>query len=203
MDKTSRKRAEILEAASKVISEKGYHSTRIEDIALETGMAQGLFYRYFNNKLDLFSQIIDRIIARITEGVMSDAPGTSDTLEEYSEQMKRAVSNLFEIFVEDPIISKLLFYEARSIDDAMNQKIQDALDLFADYSSFYIRDGIEKGFLRQDIEIREAAYAFNALVFEGVRRIALSKDKKRAKKTWIKAIVDLMIRGTAEYKALR
>ncbi len=75
MDKASRKRTEILDAAYKVISEKGYHRTRIEDIALETGMAQGLLYRYFDNKHDLFSQIIDRVIARITEGVMSDTPG--------------------------------------------------------------------------------------------------------------------------------
>jgi AcrR family transcriptional regulator len=203
MDKASRRRTEILNGAYKVFSEKGYHSTRIEDIALEIGMAQGLFYRYFDNKLDLFSQIIDMIIVRITEGVMSDAPGTSDTLEEYTEQMKRAVKNLFEIFVEDPIISKLLFYEARGIDETMNKKVQDALDLFADYSSSYIRDGIEKGFLRPDIEIRETAYAFNALVFEGARRIMQSKDKKRTKKIWMKAVVDLMIKGTAEHKAQR
>jgi AcrR family transcriptional regulator len=199
MDKASRKRTEILEAAYKVISEKGYHRTRIEDIALETGMAQGLFYRYFENKKDLFSQIIDRVIARIAAGVMSDAPGTSDTLDEYVEQMNRAVDNLFEILVEDPFISKLLFHEAQGIDDDMNRKVQEALDLFADFSSFYIKDGMAKGFLRPDIEIRETAYAFNAVVFEGARRIALSKDKKRAKRIWMKAIVDLMIDGTAEH----
>jgi AcrR family transcriptional regulator len=201
MDKASKKRTEILEAAYKVFSEKGYHSTRIEDIAAETGMAQGLFYRYFDNKLDLFSQIIDRIIARITEGVMSDAPGTSDTIEEYTAQMKRGVENIFQILVEDPAISKLLFYEARSIDETMNRKIQDALDLSADYSSFYIKDGIEKGFLRPDIEVRETAYAFNALVFEASRRIMQSKDKKRAKRIWTKAVVDLMIDGTAKHEA--
>ncbi|MBN2028345.1 MAG: TetR/AcrR family transcriptional regulator [Actinobacteria bacterium] len=199
MDKASKKRVEIMEAAYKVFSEKGYHSTRIEDIAVETGMAQGLFYRYFDNKLDLFSQIIDMIIARIAAGVMSDAPGSSDTLEEYTEQLERAVDNLFEIFVEDPIISKLLFYEARSVDDTVNKKIQDSLDLFADFSSQYIKDGIEKGFLRPDIELRETAYAFNALIFEGARRIMLAKDKKKAKKVWKKVIVDLAIGATARH----
>jgi AcrR family transcriptional regulator len=203
MDKASRKRAEILDAAAKVISEKGYHRTRIEDIALETGMAQGLFYRYFDNKYDLFTQILDRVIVRITEGVMSDTPGTSDTLEEYQEQLKRALDNLFRILVEDPFISKMLFREAQGIDDEMNRKVQDALDLFADFSSFYIRDGIKKGFLRPDIEVKESAYAFNALVFEAARRITLAKDKKRAKKTWTNAIVDLVIKGTADPAALK
>jgi AcrR family transcriptional regulator len=202
MDKASRKRAEIMDAAYRVFSEKGYHSTRIEDIAQETGMAQGLFYRYFDNKLDIFSQIMDGIIARITAGVISDAPGTSNTLADYARQMTRAVENLFEIFVEDPLISKLLFYEALGIDEEINRKLQEAQDLFADYSSTYIRDGIKKGFLRPDIKVRESAYAFNALVFEGARRIVQSKNKKQAREDWTKAIVDLMIRGTAEKKAL-
>ncbi|MDD3719503.1 MAG: helix-turn-helix domain containing protein [Actinomycetota bacterium] len=190
-----------MEAAYRVISEKGYHRTRIEDIAQETGMAQGLFYRYFENKKDVFSQIIDMVIARISEGVMADAPGTSGTLEEYAEQMKRGLDNLFDILVEDPFISKLLFHEAQGIDEEMSRKAQKALDLFADFSSFYIKDGIAKGFLRPDIEIRETAYAFNAVVFEGARRIALSKDKGKAKKSWTKAILDLMIEGTAAPQA--
>lgn len=199
MDKASRKRAEIMEAAYRVFSRKGYHATRIEDIARESGMAQGLLYRYFDNKLDLFSQTIDMVIARVTAGVTSDAPGASDTLEEYREQMKRGLDNLFEIFVEDPMISKLLFYEARTVDEEMNRKIQGALDLFADYSSRYVRDGIEKGFLRPDLEVRETSYAFNALVIEAARRIAHSKDRERAKRTWTKAILDLMIDGTAKH----
>ncbi len=202
MDKASRKRAEILDAASKVVSEKGYHRTRIEDIAQETGMAQGLFYRYFDNKRDLFSEMLDRVIARITEGIMSDAPGTSDNLEEYTEQLKRGLDNLFKILVEDPFISRLLIHEAQGIDDEMNRKVQKTLDLFADFSSFYLKDGMEKGFLRQDIEVRETAYAFNTLVFEAARRIAVAGDKKRAKRTWTRAIVDLMIKGTADPAAL-
>jgi AcrR family transcriptional regulator len=200
MDKASQKRTEILNTAYKVFSEKGYHSTRIEDIALEMGMAQGLFYRYFKNKLDIFSQIMDEIILRVSEGIAADAPSTSNTLEEYTEQMKRAVDNLFDIFVEDPFLSKLLFFEALGIDDEINQKIQDAFDLFGKYSALYVKNGIDKGILRPDIRIEETALAFNAIIFEGARRISRSKDKAKARKYWTKAIVDLMIQGTAQPK---
>ena len=202
MDRASRKRTEILDAAYRIFSEKGYHSTRIEDIASEMGMAQGLFYRYFRNKLDIFSQIIEEIVQRITEGVMTDTPGTSNTLEEYIDQMKRALENFFEIFIEDPFISKLLFYEALGIDDEINQTIQDAQDLFGEYSSLYVENGIKKGILRSDIQVKETAFAFNAIVFEAVRRISQAEDKEQAKAYWTKAIVDLMIGGTADKKAL-
>ncbi len=198
MDKANQKRTEILNTAYKVFSEKGYHLTRIEDIALEMGMAQGLFYRYFRNKLDIFSQIMDEVISRIAGGIAGDAPGASNTLEEYTAQMKRGVENLFEIFVDDPLLSKLLFFEALGIDDEINQKIQDAFDLFGKYSALYVKDGIDKGILRPDLRIEETALAFNAIVFEGVRRISRSKNKAKAKKFWAEAIVDLMIRGTAQ-----
>jgi AcrR family transcriptional regulator len=197
MDKASRRRAEILEAAYKVFSKNGYHATRIEDIATEIGMAQGLFYRYFRNKLDIFTQIIDEIISNITQGISEDAPTASDTLEEYIAQLIRAVNKLFDRFVEDPFLSKLLFYEALGIDDDINRRIQEAFDLFGEYSSSYLKNGIAKGFLRSDMRVRETAFAFNAVVFEAARRISQSKDKSRARKHWVEAIVDLMIQGTA------
>jgi AcrR family transcriptional regulator len=202
MDKTSRKRAEILDTALRLFSEKGYHSTRIEDIATEMNMAQGLFYRYFPSKLDIFYEVIEEIVRRITEGVMSDAPGSSDTLEEYIDQMTRGVENLFEILTDDPFLSKLLFYEPLGIDEELNRKIQDIWGLFAEFSSFYTENGIEKGILRSDIQVKETAFAFNAIVFEAVRRISQAEDKEQARASWMKAIIDLMTRGTADKASL-
>jgi AcrR family transcriptional regulator len=198
MDKANRKRSEILDAACKVFSEKGYHRTRIEDIASELGMAQGLLYRYFRSKLDIFSQLIDDVIARVTAGIASDAPGTSDNLDQYTEQMRRGVENLFNIFVEDPRISKLLFQGSLGIDEDIRLRIQYLLDLFGEYSSLYVRQGIDKGFLRPDIQVEETGLAFNALIAEGTRRILRADDKEEAKRRWTKAIVDLMIHGTAK-----
>jgi len=200
MDKASRKRAEILDAAYKVFSEKGYHAARIEDIAAELGMAQGLFYRYFRNKLDIFTQVIDELISNISQGITADVSTASDTLEEYVAQMERAVDKLFDRFVEDPRLSRLLFYEALGIDEEINRKIQEAFDIFGEYSASYIGNGVEKGFLRSDLRIKETALAFNTIVFEAARRISQAKDRARQRKDWKKAIVDLMILGTAEPK---
>ena len=198
MDIASRRRSEIIQAAYKVFSEKGYHSTRIEDIASELNVAHGLFYHYFQNKLDIFSQIIDEVIIRITNGVITDAPDASDTLEEYGEQIQRLGERLLELFRDDPHISKILFYEALGIDDRINQKIQDAFDLFGQYTGMYVKNGVEKGFLRPDIPVKETALAINAMTFEAARRIAESKDKARARKQWTKAIMGLMLQGMSK-----
>ena len=44
------KRQLILDAAIKVFADKGYHGSRVSDIANEAGIAYGLVYHYFKNK---------------------------------------------------------------------------------------------------------------------------------------------------------
>lgn len=202
MDKANQKRAEIVNAAYTVFSRKGYHSARIEDIAAEIGMSQGLFYRYFDSKLDIFTQIVDEIILRIGEGTTNGATTAANTLEEYIEQLEHGVERLFVILVDDPLISKVLFFETLGIDEELHKKIDFVFDLFAEYSSLFVKNGIAKRILRSDLNVKEIGLAFNALTLEAVRRISRSDDKDAARKTWMKVIVGLMIQGTADLKAL-
>jgi AcrR family transcriptional regulator len=50
----------IIKAAEKLLSEKGYDSVSMEDIAKETGLATGTLYRYFDNKDELFFTVISK-----------------------------------------------------------------------------------------------------------------------------------------------
>ena len=55
------RRNQILDAATKVFAEKGYHPTTIKDIATEAGIADGTIYNYFKNKTALMLGIFDRL----------------------------------------------------------------------------------------------------------------------------------------------
>jgi AcrR family transcriptional regulator len=48
------KRARILEAAMRQFAERGYHATRIEDIATELSIAKGSVFQHFGSKEGLF-----------------------------------------------------------------------------------------------------------------------------------------------------
>ena len=58
--KTAR-RNQILDAATRVFAEKGFHPTTIKDIAREAGIADGTIYNYFENKTALMLGIVDRL----------------------------------------------------------------------------------------------------------------------------------------------
>ncbi len=55
------RRNQILDAATKVFAEKGFHPTTIKDIASKAGIADGTIYNYFENKTALMLGIFERL----------------------------------------------------------------------------------------------------------------------------------------------
>ncbi len=55
------RRQQILKAATGVFASKGLANTKIEDLAKAAGMSQGLLYRYFANKTDVFAAVLDQL----------------------------------------------------------------------------------------------------------------------------------------------
>ncbi len=55
------RKAQILDAATKVFAEKGFHRATIRDIAVTAGIADGTIYNYFENKTGVLLGILDRL----------------------------------------------------------------------------------------------------------------------------------------------
>lgn len=63
------RRNEILDAAGRLFSTKGYNKCTVKDILDVVGIAKGTFYYYFNSK----EEVLDAIIERVTEIVVMRA----------------------------------------------------------------------------------------------------------------------------------
>jgi AcrR family transcriptional regulator len=50
---------QIIEAAMKLFSQKGYHGTNSKEIAKEAGVATGCFYAYFSDKKEVFMAALE------------------------------------------------------------------------------------------------------------------------------------------------
>lgn len=69
MEDKKHKRQDILKSAMALFKDKGFHNTKVEEIALGAGVGKGTLYEYFENKQDIFdetcieyvNQIIDKI----------------------------------------------------------------------------------------------------------------------------------------------
>lgn len=72
------KRRQLLDAAVRVFARKGFHASRVGDIAEEAGVSHGLLYHYFKSKNDVLEAVFHEnwsiLLARIASVEESDEP---------------------------------------------------------------------------------------------------------------------------------
>jgi len=183
------KRDEILDAAERVFAEKGYHESGIADIAAELGIGHGTFYRYFKNKRDIASHVLDRVVAKIAEVGLSEDPHASDTLDEYRAQTDTILSKMLAMVDTHPTVMR--FFHDRSV-AFDGDRLSESLDRYAEFTALFLKNGVDKGFLRKNLDIERTAQALVALIFEGTRRALRGTEDARA---WVDAGVALMFDG--------
>lgn len=58
-ERSIKTKKKIIEAATKLFSDKGFHRTNTKEIASEAGVAIGSFYSYFKDKKDVFKNALE------------------------------------------------------------------------------------------------------------------------------------------------
>jgi AcrR family transcriptional regulator len=75
--KAKQRREALLESAARLLVEKGYESTTMDEIAADAGFAKGTLYHYFSNKAELLFSLrgeFDRKIAQRIRSNMEKRP---------------------------------------------------------------------------------------------------------------------------------
>ena len=60
-DVSEERKSQILDAAMETFTEKGFHKTRMSDIAESSGLSKGSLYWYFDSKDAIILKLIDRV----------------------------------------------------------------------------------------------------------------------------------------------
>lgn len=192
------RRRQILDAAYRVFAAKGYQGTNIADIAAELGIGHGTFYRYFENKLDIFTHVVRGVVERIAAVVAAEDPEVTTDLAQYAAQIRRLGAALLRVFTEDPDLGRLLFYEALGVDEEIDLQIRRAIDLFGAFTQRYLDNGVRRGFLRADLDTEITALAINAMILEGARRCIRDPAPEAAAERWTEAVLALMLQGMGQ-----
>ena len=191
-------RAEIVEAAFVEFSERGYHQTAIADIAQRLGMGHGTFYRHFANKRDILEHVIDDTVSKL-QAVLSaeNAPSVVTSLAEYRERCERISARFQEFAISNPRAIRLLLLEATSIDPQMTQRVLSLIDMGGAFTATYLKNGVERGFFRADLDIEQTGHAITGLIMSGILRYLSAPDNLDALARYGDAVIDLLVAGMA------
>ncbi len=103
MDPTERKE-QIIKAARKKFSEKGYYLTQISDIQKDAGVARGTIYLYFKNKDDIFATIMDEFQKEWSLVLNETPPDVKD----YMDVFRFRIRGTLHFFAQNPDYCNLL-----------------------------------------------------------------------------------------------
>ncbi len=102
-----RRRQEIMVAAKRVFSKKGYERTKMEDIAREAELSPGTLYLYFKSKSELHASLSLRVLQFINiklEHVINDS---FDSFEQRQHALMKA---MFDIYEFDAMVLNNVFH---------------------------------------------------------------------------------------------
>jgi AcrR family transcriptional regulator len=195
-EKIARRKAEILAAAIEVFSSQGFHNAGIADIAKQLNIGHGTIYRYFKNKRDIFNAILAGLLGQMAGIVMQEPPNT-DSLAEYSAQLQRIADGLLAIFHHDPRLAKIAFYESLGVDPEATAAVEHLLSVFAQFTEQYLKNGIEKGFLRPTMNTQIASHLITAMLVETIKKVAADETDTDEIERWRQEIIQFIIGGLA------
>lgn len=95
----------ILTAAGDCLTEKGYASATIGEIAKRANVSRGLLHYYFENKEDLLTKVVEHNISQ-TENMMSSLFLACETAEELAANLTSALKAVIE---SNPALFHLMF----------------------------------------------------------------------------------------------
>lgn len=87
------KKDKIIEKSMELFREKGYHTTKVEEITKALGISKGNFYTYFNSKEEVLYEILDIMKSeriKMLEGIDTDKP-PKEILKDFIEDYKQYV----------------------------------------------------------------------------------------------------------------
>ncbi|MFH5229363.1 TetR/AcrR family transcriptional regulator [Antrihabitans spumae] len=160
VDRLEARRADLVHAASDLILSKGYRNTSVADIVSALGLSHGTFYNYFDSRRDVLDAVIDYGSQRLADRLVgSDDPGSATTLDDFLAQLDRINRRLHELVADEPRLVQFIVFEAASIDQELVQRMLTAYQGFVSSNRSYVENGIEKGFLRSDLDSEVASEA--------------------------------------------
>jgi TetR/AcrR family transcriptional regulator, fatty acid metabolism regulator protein len=154
------KRRVILDAAVRVFARKGYHTSRVGDIAEEAGVAHGLLYHYFSSKEEVLETVFRETWSQLLEAFASVA----ETDEPAREQLRKVGAILLRSWRRDPDLVRVLVREVgRS--QTLPTRVDEVGAVFEAIERIVAR-GQTAGELRDDVEPRLAAWIFYGAIEE-------------------------------------
>ncbi len=158
-------RQRILEAAIQVFSGKGYHDTKMEDIAAVSQSSKGAVYFYFPGKQHIFLTLVDEFAQLLEERLLQSIAQEPGGIK----QVEAALQAVLETFGQYRSLAKIFLVQAVGLGAVFEEKRMEILHRFAGLIKIYLDRAVAEGDI-PPLDTEVAAYAWTGAINEVVIR---------------------------------
>lgn len=193
-----KRKIEIINAARKVFSSKGFNSSTMEEIATEAELSPGTLYLYFKNKEELHTSLSIEILKYLADEIQKVV------IEDISVEKKidRFRDVFIKVYDHDPNILINLFHlqsgeTLQNLSDEVLQQIKIYSSLAHGAIINVIKEGIEQGIFIDEhpVALADVLWASYAGIVLWVDSKRLLNDQKDFVKPTLKTAFALISRG--------
>lgn len=150
---SSPRRAELVEAAARLFSERGYHGTSMKHLGDELGLLKGSLYAHIGSKQELLHEVVEEGATRFLERGRAalDLDGTA------TERLEAFLVGHIETATEHLDAATVFLNEWRYLNDDLRADVQTKRDTYEGFVRTIIAGGIATGEFRDDADVDMAA----------------------------------------------
>ncbi|MEE2902838.1 MAG: TetR/AcrR family transcriptional regulator [Myxococcota bacterium] len=202
MAKTLDRRKQILKAAVDVFAERGFHRTRVSDIAKKADVAYGLIYHYFESKDDVLDSVF-RDNWSIFLKVLKDL--RDDQSKSVVERLGVVIDSLLEALYVAPSVVQVIIQEVSRSDRFVEKEKYEAFQEAFDAVQSMIEQGQSSSEIRKDVNAEIAPFIlFGALetVCTGTTLKLISCDDDEQRRQLKETVRSMLLSGLIHEKGM-
>ncbi|MDL2269099.1 TetR/AcrR family transcriptional regulator [Desulfosarcina sp. OttesenSCG-928-A07] len=195
-----RRRQQIIVAAKRVFSEKGFNKATMEDIAKEAELSPGTLYLYFKNKEELYASLSLRVLQYLHIRV---SHVNKETQLSPDQKLRSLIDAMFDVYEFDPLIIINMFHlqsseTLKNLSDSLIEEIKVLSKTSIGAITRIFEEGIEQGIY---VDVHPVALAdifwsmFSGVVLWESSKTIISEYKKDYLKSTLVTAFDLFERG--------
>ena len=185
------RKSQIMDAAMKVITRKGFSNTRMDDIVNEAGLSKGAIYHHYEGKKEIFLALIGHWETQTFPDFYSrngKERSATDTLRDFANEVNKVFKSRSYVFQ-----AEVEFWALANQDDEIRNRSQELYEKIINLFELVINKGIrEKEFIKVDTRIA-AIYILS--VFQGINWFCIFNDKKINASDYIQQSIELILMG--------
>jgi TetR/AcrR family fatty acid metabolism transcriptional regulator len=194
--RTGDKRERILDAAVRVFAKKGFHATRVSEVAKAAGVADGTIYLYFQSKDDLLVSLFEHRIERLLTYMDTELPRVASA----TYKLQRVIELQLGLLEGERDLAEVVTVILRQSTKLMKEYAAPKFTAYFDAIAKVIAEGQASGELRADISPHLAARAIFGALDAITMTWALGKAEPGGLSRASGQVVELVLRGLSSTK---